>query len=103
PLRLRRETPANAGEKGVDVDRTLPHRPLTAFELGELQNGGEGGEEFVARRLDVFDIAEIAGIPERTIGLVPDHVGEADDVVERGADGVAEMGEERGLGAARRL
>src|SRR5690606_15992716 len=43
---------------------------------------------------------EITGITEGAVGLVPHHLGETDDVVERRTDVVAEMGEEGGLGAA---
>jgi hypothetical protein len=55
------------------------------------------------RILHRLDIVEIAPVPQRAIGLLPHHVGEADDVVERRADVVGEMGEERGLGPAGRL
>ena len=85
------------------ANRILAQRLLAAFEFGQVEDGGEEGEQALARALDRLDIVDVARVAQRTIGLVPHQFGKADDVVERRADVVAEMGEEGGLGAARGL
>ena len=50
--------------------------------------------------MDVADVAAVAVVADRTVGLVIDHLAEADDRVQRRAQLMAHIGQEFGLHAA---
>src|SRR6185437_1675957 len=102
-LRQRREAARRGGEQLVGAELFFLQRAAPPFELGIVEDRGKEAQEPLARGADRFHIFGITVVAERAVSLVPHQLGKADDVVERRADLVAQVGEERGLGAARRL
>ncbi len=96
------EAAEHAEQQVVGSEQIALQSAAAAFELGEFEDRAEEAEQTLARAFHRLDIAEIAAVPERTEGLLPHHVGKADDVVERRADIMAQVGEEGGLGPAAR-
>ena len=89
----------DAGHQGADVDFVLVQRQRAGFDLGEIQNVADQGQQRLARLGDGLGIGALLG---RQIGFQqqPRH---AQHAVHGRADFVAHGGQEAGFGAAGRF
>ena len=84
------------GEDGREVDRLAIDRELAGLDLRDVENAVDEGEEVFGRLLDVARILLDLFRCRHRLGV--EHVGKADDGVERGAQFMAHVGDEFGLG-----
>ena len=82
-----------------DRDLAFAQLQLAGVDLGQIENVVDDREQVDAAGVDVLGIVQIARVAERPEQAVPQHLGETDDRVEGGAQLVAHIGQELGLGA----
>ena len=81
-------------DQGIEVELHVVQLDLPGFELGDVENFVDQGEQFVAGAVDGFHIVALLG---RQRGA-QQQLGHAQHAVHRGADFVADLGQEFGLG-----
>ena len=83
-----------------DLHRLQVERHLAGFHLGQVEDVVDQGEQMLAAAEDVADEPALL-IGHLAHQAVPEHLGEADDGVQRRPQLVRHVGEELGLHAAR--
>ena len=81
------------------VDVVDVERHAAGLDLGHVEDVVDDLEQIGAAAVDVAGIFLIFGVAERAEQTLLHHLGEADHGVERGAQLVADIGEELGFGA----